>query len=105
MAADSDSFSHQLGEFAKKVSDLAQSRTVPLGELMPPEFMRAHTSVASIGDLLAATGLPARTAEELTALPGDLWEKTVKSHTNFESWLEMQETAYVEWLQRKNEEK
>lgn len=101
MAADANEFSRQLGAFSKRVADLAKPQKVPLTELMSPDFMRAHTSVGTFEELIAATGASVETAEDFLALPDNLWERTVKAHTSFESWLDMQQVAGAEWMKRR----
>lgn len=75
---------------------------VPLRELFPPRFMSAHTSFASIGDMLRALAAddPAREAWR-AAFHTPEWEEHVRRTTGFESWSAMRAAAAAQLKRRR----
>jgi hypothetical protein len=90
-----------LRRLSEKLKEVAATKEVSALELFSPEFMRHFTTVRSFEKLIEVTGLQVNTPEDFKAIPNDLWERVVKEHTRFSSWLEMQQTAGAEYFKRK----
>jgi hypothetical protein len=63
--------------------------------------MAANTTFATIQDMLDASGFPASTSEEISAIPDDQWDTFVASGTKFPSWHAMLEAGTAEWVSHK----
>jgi hypothetical protein len=98
-----DELKRQLDKLQRIGEQPDGSHQTSFAELFTDRFMRANSTVASFEALIKAGGFTAETAEEFLAISNSDWEKCVRAHTRFTSWLEMQETAGAEWLQRKVE--
>lgn len=94
-------FADQLDTLARNLQELDGPHHVPANELFNEGFMREHTRFASFQDMLDASGFKVETDEDLEAIPEDVWELHVRTHTDFPSWDEMQGVAAEEWTMKK----
>lgn len=94
--------SKDVERLARKIDAALSREQVSFRELFTTTFMREHTRFSTFPAMCAAAG--AKTAEELVAIPNDVWEKRVRAGTSFPSWEEMQKEAFAEWLKRQVDE-
>lgn len=95
-----DEFVSGLKRFSQRLERLKDiGDSVPLVEVLSPDFMRARTKFATFEAMCEAVGI--KSAEEFKAFPDDQWELHVRAHTAFSSWEEMQQAAGQEWFARK----
>lgn len=80
------------------LKEISSTDDVPLLELFSSAFMSKHTPFASFEAMLEASPFEVETAEDLKAIPDDQWEIFIRKATSFDSWLEMQKEAGVEWV-------
>lgn len=85
----------------RKMEALSNIKQVSFAELFPPEFMESHTDFSSISDMADASGFKIESAEDFKAIPDDEWDAFISARTQFESWADMQQTAFQQFLQRK----
>ena len=71
---------------------------IPVDDLFTPAFMGRNTKVASFGALVEAGGHRVESPADFRAIPDDAWERTVRAHTSFSSWREMQSAAAREYF-------
>lgn len=97
----STDFLDQLDALAHNLQELDGTHRVPAHELFHDGFMREHTRFSSFQEMLDQSGFKVETDEDLEAIPDDVWELHVQTHTNFPSWDEMQGVAAEEWTMKK----
>ena len=90
-----------LSDLAAKAAELKGEHSVPISDLFPDTFMVENTGFTTIQEMLDASGFPANTSEEFSAIPDDLWDAFVVSRTNFPSWKAMLEAGTAKWVSRK----
>jgi len=91
----------KLSDLERKAAELDGEHSVPISDLFPDSFMAAHTDFTTIQDMLDASGFPASTPEEFSAIPDDQWDTFVASRTKFASWHAMLEAGTAEWVSHK----
>lgn len=94
----------ELQRSLKKLQDNTRAihgeHSVPLTELFPPAFIRAHTDFQTLGELFGAGGFTVETPEDFAAIPDEEWDTLIARLTDFPNWKAMQETAGIEWIAR-----
>lgn len=101
MANSSNDFSRSIREFSKRISRLADQKEVKFVELFNDDFMARHSEVASLEAFLEASPWKDTPHEELGAvLESPEWDQYVAANTSFDSWVQMRDTAVVEWARR-----
>ena len=73
---------------------------VPLTELLNPPFMLKHTHFLSIEDMFEHGGFSVDSQEAFESIPQEQFDEFTATHTSFESWSEMLQTAAQEWAGR-----
>lgn len=87
-----------LRRLQENLEELSDTHNVPFPELFSREFMQEHTDYQSFEAMLDASPFDVTTAEEFKAIPDDDWELFIRKVTRFDSWLEMQKEAGIQWL-------
>jgi hypothetical protein len=90
-----------LSDFLAKVAELNGEHSVPISDLFPDTFMVENTDFRTTQEMLDASGFPAATSEEFSAIPDDLWNEFVVSRTKFPSWRAMLEAGTAAWVSRR----
>ncbi|HLE03118.1 MAG TPA: hypothetical protein VI729_00670 [Anaerolineales bacterium] len=91
----------KLFDLQRKAAELHGEHSIPISDLFPDPFMVANTDFAKIQDMLDASGFPASTSEEFSAIPDDQWDAFVASRTKFPSWQAMLDAGTAEWVSLK----
>ncbi len=96
------------GEVSKRLNDLAQrardldgQHSVPLPELMPPDFVSGCSSFATVDELFAASPFKLDSPEDFKAIPDAEWDEFIAANTSFTSWEEMQGAAVKAWTAKR----
>jgi len=89
----------KLSENAKKLED-AGPQSVPLTELMGPDFISARTRFPDVQTLFSESGFKIDTPEDFNAIPEEDWDRFIQSETKFSSWKEMITTAGALWTKK-----
>ncbi len=92
-----DDLAKHLDDLAQRAQDLDGQHSVPVAELMPPEFVSKCSSFGTIDALFEASPFKIESAEDFAAIPDDDWDAFIAQSTSFKSWEEMQEAAATEW--------
>ena len=97
-----------LGEFQRKLNDMAhrtesvsRNHSVPLPELLTPDFLRRCSRFQSAEEMFEASGFKVESAEDFAAIPDAEWDEFVRAHTSFPSWEAMLGKAGGEWATRR----
>ena len=94
-------FKERLADLSRRANELHGQQNIPLSELMPPEFVSAHSELSSLQELLDASPFTIASVEDFKAIPDDAWDSFIKEKTSFSTWREMQEAAVREWTRKK----
>ena len=95
-----DDVQRKLSELQKRASALHGQRQVPLGELMTPAFLAAHTDCASLDELFQRGGFAVASPADFEQIPEDELDQVVAAHSQFKSWAELLQAAGQEWVRR-----
>lgn len=96
-----DEVQESLENLAKKAQELDGQHDVPLEELFPPEFLKEHTSVTTVQQLMDESGFTINSQEDFNNIPDEDWDKYIRKVTSFSSWKDMLESAAQEYTIRK----
>ena len=83
-----------LKELQKKLEALAETKSVPLTELLNPQFVSACSKYASAQELFDASGIEIGSKEQLEANRSQL-DAFLSNNTTYGSWSEMIRAAGV----------
>ena len=84
----------RLQQNAKKLDG---EHRVPVTELFTPAFMRRCSRFHSFQDLLAASPVTIRSADDFRRLADADRDAFIRQNTSFRSWQEMVNAASIEW--------
>lgn len=90
-----------LKALSEKLGNLDGTHHITWAELYSENFMRAHSQLGSISELIKIGGFQVESAEDFKAIPDEEWETCVKANTDFSSWGEMQRAAMQAWTTKK----
>ena len=85
-----------LKKLQKNLQNMAGTHTIPITDVLTPEFVSNHSRFPDFETLLAEAGIT--TKEEFKAYPDADFDAFISANTDFESWLDMQRqggTAYA----------
>lgn len=85
------------------LNDIANTKSVPFGEMFSPSFMSEFTDAADINQFFEAGGFSPTTQGELESIDERALDAHVASHTRFRSWSEMKVKAGELRMKRKIE--
>lgn len=91
----------QLDAVSRHSDDMDGTHSVPLGDLLTPEFLSAHTRFASLEALLEAGGFTVDGPQDLDSIPAPQWEHFIRSATPFPSWQAMLGQAVAAYTRRR----
>ena len=92
-----------LKKLERKVRELDGKHQIPLSDLFPPWFLRAHTRFSSLDDLEAKArerGFSLGSQEDWDKLPADQWDAFIAEYTHFSTWKDMLGKGAAEWTSR-----
>lgn len=84
----------------KKLKKLEEIKQVSFGELFNPEFMAANTDFQNSGEMFERSGFKCESMEDIEAIPDDEWDVFVSANTRFDTWNEMRELAFGQFLKK-----
>lgn len=73
-------------------------KKIPLGELLPPEFVASSSKFSSVQELFDASGFTVNTQEDLKAIPEDKWNAFIVANTSYGDWQELLSAATAKWI-------
>jgi hypothetical protein len=98
---------HGLDEIVKQLENLQRSaeelngtHTVPLSEVLTPEFLTRCSGKGTLDEILGAAGLSCSSQEDFEAIAPAALDAAVAKGTSFGSWQEMLDQATQEWALR-----
>lgn len=92
-----DKLQRKLNDLQRRAQNLNGTHSLPVSELMTPDFMRRYTNYANFDAMLEASGFKAETKAEFEAIPDDQWNAFIARVTRFQDWQSMLNEAGKEW--------
>lgn len=96
-----DKLSEKLKRMSNGLKELEGEHTIPLPDLLSPDFIRANSRFKDVNELFEASGFKIESAEDFAAIPDHEWDAHISSSTSFSSWHEMQKAAVTEMVKKK----
>lgn len=96
-----DELQKQLKKMEKGARELERTKTVPLEQLLTPTFMRKYSPFSSFDELLAAGNFEVNSQEDFEAIPDDVFNRHIATHTNFSTWDDMLGEATSQYALKK----
>lgn len=96
-----DEFQRKLNDVAHRAESLSGNHSVPVPELLTPDFLRRCSRFQSAEELFEASGFKVESAEDFTAIPDAEWNEFIRTNTSFPSWEAMLGEAGGEWAARR----
>jgi hypothetical protein len=94
-----DSLQKRLKKMSSAAKELDGENSVPLGDLLTPEFMTHHSKSASLESFMSDLGV--HNQDDFKALPQEELENKVIADTEFKSWKEMTQAAAKAYVVKK----
>ena len=98
-----DKFRRQLEEFQNKIESVSGEQSVPLNELLTPDFLATCSTFSSADELFERSGFKVESKEDFAAIPDEPWDEFIRSNTSFFNWKEMLQAAGAAWVKSKLE--
>lgn len=95
-----DEFQRELNGLARRIEALPTETTIPLPELLTPDFLSSCSAFHSAEELFAASRWTVVTPEDFAAIPDAEWDEFISTHTSFASWETMLSEAAKAWTVR-----
>ncbi|WP_338411444.1 hypothetical protein [Pseudoalteromonas nigrifaciens] len=83
-----------LDKFIENAEKLHGSNSFTLGDAMTDEFISNNSNYSSLDELVDASGFIVNTPEDFKAIPDDEWDSYIGKNTEFDTWENMQRTAF-----------
>lgn len=98
-----EEYTDTLAELQEKFDGDPNELEIPMGELFPDTFMRAHTEFESIDSLFDDSPWGIDSEADLRQIPEAEFDEYIDMHTGFSSWEAMLTVAAREWITRQLE--
>jgi hypothetical protein len=98
-----DELQHRLNDMGRRAESFSGNHSVPVPELLTPDFLRRCSRFQSAEEMFEASGFKIESAEDFTAIPDAAWDEFVRANTSFVSWEAMLGEAGGEWAARRLE--
>lgn len=96
-----DELTKQLDRIAKGAEELDDTQSVPITELLSPEFVSSHTRFANAEEMFDASGFKVESQEDFAAIPDVEWNEFIRSISSFSDWQTMLGEAGATWAAKK----
>ena len=93
-------FEQELKNLDKKFKKIGGTHSVPMEELLSPDFMVRFTNFSSFDELIEKSGYVIETQEDFDKIPDNEWDSFIITQTQFSSWQNMLELAGSEFVQK-----
>lgn len=88
-------------QLKKNISELSNTDSVQLYDLMNPNFISNCSQYSNFDELIEASGFKVKSKEDFEAIPDQEWEQFIQNNTSYKSWIEMQRAARVSYTKSK----
>jgi hypothetical protein len=90
-----------LRNLRNKVESISGEQSVPISELLTPDFLATCSTFGSVDEMFERSGFKVKSQEDFAAIPDDPWDEFIRSNTSFLSWREMLQAAGAAWAKNK----
>lgn len=94
-----DELQRKLNTLANNAKELNGEHTLSAKELFPTSFMQENTDVSSLQDLFP--GYDVSSDETFSKIPESVVKESVRKHSKFDSWEELQKASAKAYIERK----
>jgi hypothetical protein len=96
-----DEFQKKLDDLKNRVESISGERSIPLNELMTPDFLAACSTFSSAEELFERSGFKVESQEDFAAIPDEPWDEFIRVNTSYFNWQEMLQAAGAAWAKAK----
>ena len=96
-----DNLKNMIEKLERGIENVQGEHSVPIKELLTPSFLRQHTTIESVDELLEGSPIPINSTEDFRAVPTVVWDEYIRGISSFKSWREMVTEAAKEYFLRK----
>ncbi len=96
-----DEFQRKLSDMAHRADGLSGNHSVPLPDLLTPDFLRRCSRFQSVEEMFEASGFKVESEDDFSAIPDTEWDEFVRANTSFPSWEVMLGKAGGAWAARR----
>jgi hypothetical protein len=96
-----DEFQKKLNDLKNKVESISGERSIPLNELLTPDFLAACSTFSSAEELFERSGFKVESQEDFAAIPDEPWDEFIRVNTSYFNWQEMLQAAGAAWTKAK----
>ena len=96
-----DQFRKKLDDLKNKVQSISGERSVPINELLTPDFLAACSTFSSAEEMFERSGFKVESQEDFAAIPDEAWDEFIRSDTSYLNWGEMLQAAGAAWAKSK----
>lgn len=96
-----DAFQKKLTDLKNKVESISGERSIPLNELLTPDFLAACSTFSSAEELFERSGFKVESQEDFAAIPDEPWDEFIRANTSYFNWKEMLQAAGAAWTKAK----
>jgi hypothetical protein len=96
-----EEFRKKLDDLQNRVESISGERSVPINELLTPDFLAACSTFSSAEEMFERSGFKVESQEDFAAIPDEPWDDFIRSDTSYFNWREMLQAASVAWTKSK----
>lgn len=95
-----DNFQNELKKLQNNLEKLEGTQSVPLDDILSPDFMSRFTNFSSFNELIEKSGYTVEVQEDFERIPDNEWDEFISANTQFSSWQDMLDLAGYEYSQQ-----
>src|SRR5947207_15498547 len=92
-----DEFRRQLEDLKNKFESVSGQHSVPLNEMLTPDFLATCSTFASAEEMFERSGFKVESQEDFAAIPDEPWDDFISANTSYLNWQEMLKAAGAAW--------
>jgi hypothetical protein len=96
-----EEFHKKLDDLKNKVESISGQQSIPLNELLTPDFLATCSTFSSAEEMFERSGFKVESQEDFAAIPDEPWDDFIRSNTSFFNWREMLQAAGAAWAKAK----
>jgi hypothetical protein len=91
----------ELNDMARRAEDLSGTHSVPISELLTPDFLLQCSRFHSLDEMFEASCFKTESEADFAAIPDAAWDEFIRANTSFANWEAMQGEAASAWAARR----
>ena len=95
-----DELQRRLKDLSRRAENLSGTHSVPLTDLLTPEFLAGCSCFGSADQMFEASGFKVESKEDFEAIPDADWDSFIRGNTSYASWDLMLGEAVKEHMAR-----